>query len=103
MMFSDGSTFILVRGVPKMVRRSSSASQYDPKLTIKSTKHPGSVMMWAAFKGRVGLYFLPKNVTMKGSIYINILKKYLLTFRRIHQCDYFMHDGTTTQRSLQNF
>ena len=76
-MFSDESTFTLVRGVPKMVRRPSSASRHDPKFTVKTMKHPVSVMVWGAFSGnlgRVGLYFLPKNVTIKGSIYINILK-----------------------------
>ncbi|XP_076811815.1 uncharacterized protein LOC143458825 [Clavelina lepadiformis] len=95
-MFSDESTFRLVRGVPKMVRRPSTASRYDPKYTVKTMKHPGSVMVWGAFSGnmdRAGLYFLPRNVTKKGSNYITVLKDHLLTFWRIHQCDHFMHDG----------
>ena len=44
-MFSDESTFPMVRGVPKMVRRPSSASRYDPKFTVKTMKDPGSVMV----------------------------------------------------------
>ena len=75
-MFSDESTFRLVRGFPKMVRRPNTASRFDPKFTIKTVKHPASVTVWGAFSGnmgRAGLYFLPKNVTMKGN-YIHILK-----------------------------
>ena len=34
-MFSDESTFRLVRGVPKMVRRPSTASQFDQNLQLK--------------------------------------------------------------------
>ena len=73
----------MVRGVPKMVRRPSSASRYGPKFTVKTMKDPGSVMVWGAFSGnlgRAGLYFLKKNVTMKGSTNINILKEHLCTF-----------------------
>jgi len=91
-----------VRGVPNMVRRPSTASRYDPKFTVKTVKHPGSVMMWGAFSGnlgRAGLYFLPKNLTMRGSNYINVLKDHLLAFWRIHQCDHFMHDGAPAHKS----
>ena len=47
--FSDESTFTLVRGVPKMVRRPSSTSRYDPKLTVKTMKDPDSVIVWGSF------------------------------------------------------
>ena len=59
-------------------------------------------MVWRAFSGnlgRAGLYFLPKNVTMKGSIYIIILKKHLLTFRSIRQYNHFMHDSIPAHQS----
>ena len=85
-----------------MVRRPSSASQYDPKFTVKTMKHPVGVMVLGAFSrnlGRDGLYFLPKKVTIKGSIYINILKGHLFKFWRIHQCDHFMHDGAPAHKS----
>jgi len=45
------------------------------------------------------LYFLPKNVTMRGSNYINVLKEHLLAFWRIHQCDHVMHDGAPGHKS----
>ena len=66
-MFSDKSTSTIARGVPKLLRRPRSASRYDPKLAIKTTKYPGSVMVWGAFSGNLGqagLYFLPKNLAM---------------------------------------
>ena len=77
-MLSDKSTFTLVKRVPKMVRHPSSASRYDLKFTVKTTRHPGSVMVWGAFSGNLsqaGLYFVIKNVTIKGSIYSDILKE----------------------------
>ena len=46
-----------------MVRRPGSASRYDPKLTVKTMKDPGTVMVWGVFSknlGWAGLYFLPK-------------------------------------------
>ena len=59
-------------------------------------------MVWGAFSGnmgRAGLYFLPKNITMKGSNYIEVLKEHLLTFWGIHQCHHFMHDGAPAHKS----
>ena len=76
-MFSDESTFRLVRGVPNMVHRQRTASRFDPKFTVKTVKHPASVMMRGAFSGNMcgaDLYFFPKNVTMKGSNYTHVLK-----------------------------
>ena len=101
-MFSDESTFRLVRGGSKIIRRPRNVSRYDPKFTVKTVKHPESVMVWGAFSGnmgRAGLYFLPKNETMKGSNYIKVLEEYLLPFWNIHDCEYFMHDGAPAHRA----
>ena len=68
-MFGDESTFTMVSGV------------FSKNLS------------------RAGLYFLIKNVSMKGSIYINILKEYLCIFWRIHQCDHFIPDGAPAHDS----
>ena len=101
-MLGDESIFTLARGVSKIGRRPSTASRYDPKFMVKSVKHPESVMVWGAFSGnmgRAGFYFLPKNTTLRGSNYIDVLKDYLLTFWRIYQCDYFIQDGAPAHRS----
>lgn len=101
-MFSDEITFKLVRGGSKIVHRPSTASRYDLKCTIKTIKHPDDITMWGAFsgnKGRGGLYFFPKNLTMKASNYVNVLQEHLLNFWVIHQCDFFMHDGTSAYKT----
>ncbi|KAG7156092.1 Transposable element Tcb2 transposase-like 4, partial [Homarus americanus] len=95
-MFSDESTFRLVRGASKIVRRPKNVSWCSPKYTVKTVKHPDSVMVWGTFsgcEGRGGLYGLPKNVTMKGTNYIEVLRDHMLPFWPIHQCHHFMHDG----------
>lgn len=77
-------------------------SRYDHRYTMKTVKHFDSVMVWVFFsgeKGRGGLYFLPKNVTLKGKNYIEVLEEHLLTFYSIHSCECFMHDGTPTPKS----
>ena len=101
-MFSDDCTFTMVRGISKMMRRPRSASRYDPKFTVKTIKDPGSVMVWGVFSGnlgRAGLYFLIKDVSVKGSICIYILKEHLCTFWKIHSCDHFIPDGAPAHDS----
>ena len=92
-VFSDESTFRLVRGGYKLLRRPQGVSRYASKYTIKTVKHPESVMVWGAFsgnKGRGGLYFLPKNVTMRGDNYLKVLDQHMLPFWDIHQCNQFV-------------
>ena len=82
-MFYDESTSRLVLRGFKLVRRPSGVSRYDSRYIIKTVKHPKSVMVRGAFsgdKGRVGLYFLPKNVTMRGDSYLNVLDHPMLPF-----------------------
>ena len=70
-----------------MVHRPSSASRYDSKFTLKTMKNPGSVMVWGLsveIWAGIVCSSLYNNVAMKSSIYINILKEYLCTFRSIH-------------------
>ena len=82
-MFSDESTFRLVRGRYKLVRRPSGVSRYDFRYIIKTVKHPKNVMMWGAFSGgkaRGYIYFLPNNVTIKGDNYLRVLGHHMLPF-----------------------
>ena len=101
-MFSDESTFRLVRGRYKLVRRPSGVSRYDSRYIIKTVKHPKSVMVWGDFgedKGRGDLYFLPNNVTMRGDNYLRVLDHHMLPFWDIRRCNHFMQDGDLTHRS----
>ena len=71
----ESTSRLVLRGY-KLVRRPSGVSRYDSRYIIKTVKHPKSVMVWGVFsedKGRGGIYFLPKNVTMRGlRMYVNI-------------------------------
>ena len=101
-MFSDESTFWLVRGPYKFVRRPSGVSRYDSRYIIKTVKHPKSVMVWGAFsgdKGRGGLCFLPNNVTIRGDYYLRVLDHHMLPFWDIRRCNHFMQHGDLTHRS----
>ena len=101
-MFSDEGTFRLIRGQSRLVRRPRGVSRYDARFTVKTVKHPDSVMVWGSFsgsRGRGGLYFLPKNVTMKGSNYLEVLKEHMLPFWRIHESNHFMHDGAPAHKT----
>ena len=101
-MFCDESTSRLVLRGYKLVRTSLGVSRYDSRYIIKTVKHPKSVMVWGAFsgdKGRRGLYFLPKNVTMRGDNYLKILGHHMLPFWDIHRCNHFMQDGAPAHRS----
>lgn len=62
-MWSEKSTFQLVRMDSKMVRRPSDVSQYDSQNTIKTMKHQDSIMVWGCFssaKGQEWIVFPPK-------------------------------------------
>ena len=92
-MFSDESMFRLVRGTSKTIFRSLGSDRYDPKLTVKTVNDPSQVMVWGAFSrkgGCGGLYFLPPNVTMRGSNYVNALKDHMLKFFDMHRCSFFL-------------
>jgi hypothetical protein len=54
----------------------------------ENRKHSASVMVWACFSGKKGrgvLYFLPKNCTMNGERYKQVLADHLILFMRIHK------------------
>ena len=75
-MFCDESTSRLVLRGYKLVRRPSGVSRYYSKYFSKTVKHPKSVMVRGAFsgdKGRGGLYFLSKNVTMRGDSFLSVI------------------------------
>ena len=101
-MFSDESTFQLVRGQSKVVRRPVNVPRHDPRNTFKTVKHSDRVMVWDAFSGtheRERLYFLSRIVTMKGSNYLKVLNDHLLPFRGIYQPTHFMQDGALAHRT----
>jgi hypothetical protein len=80
-VFSDESTFRCIRKTK--VRRPMGSDRYDSRYTMKTVKHPESLMVWASFSGAVGcggLFFLPKNTTMNSGRYQQTLEDNLLPF-----------------------
>jgi transposase len=107
-MFSDESTFRTLRAVQRKVRRPIGSYRYSSHYTVKTMKHPDSVMVWACFTGDVGrggLYFLPKNVTMNGERYKEVLENHLLPFMEIHRASHFLQDGAPchTSKKVKDF
>ena len=101
-MFCKESTSRLVLRWYKLVLGTSEVSRYDSRYIIKTGKHPKSVMVWGDFsgdKGRGGLYFFPKNVTMRGDSYLRVLDHHMLLFWDIRRCNHFMQDGDSVHRS----
>ena len=101
-MFCNESTSRLVLRGYKLVRRPSGVSGYDSRYIIKTVKHPKSVMVWSDFsgdEGRGGLYFPPKNVTMRGDSYLRVLDHQMLPCWDIRRCNHFMQNGDPVHRS----
>ena len=101
-MFCNESTSRLVLRGYKLVRSPSGVSRYDSRYIIKTVKHPKSVMVWGDFsgdKGRRDLYFIPKNVTIRGDSYLRVLDHHMLPFWDIRRRNHFMQDGDPVHRS----
>jgi hypothetical protein len=63
-MYSDKSTFKCPRSTRTTIRSPQGSNRYDSRYTVKTVKHPDSIMVWGSFSGTLGsagLYFLPKN------------------------------------------
>ncbi len=68
-MYSDELTFRCLRATRTRVRRPAGSDRFDSRYTVKTVKHPASLMVWASFTGacgHAGIFFLPPNVTMNG-------------------------------------
>ena len=95
-MYSDESTFRCLRATRTKVRRPVGSNRFESKFTVKTVKHPSSVMVWGCFSvavGRGGIYFLPQNTTMNGDRYKVVLEEHLIRYMNSHGCTHFLHDG----------
>ena len=103
-MFTDESSFKLIRGVAKTVRRGK-GDRFDNRFTVKTVKHPGSVMVWAGFDGRggrAGMRFLPKNVTMNTKEYLDTLEAHMLPWYQGRGNTRFLQDGAPCHKSRKS-
>lgn len=94
-LFSDESTFEIAQNTHHHVRRPSSSNPNDPRYTVRTVKHPVSVMVWGCFShhGRGGLTFLQKNQRMNSASYIDILDEKLIQHMSLAECSVFQQDS----------
>lgn len=101
-MWSDESTFQCGAVRRGKLRRPQGMNPLDPRYLHLTTKHPPSVMIWGSFSGemgRGGIYFLPKNATMNGDRYIEVLQTHMLDFYEIGDCNFFMQDNAPCHKA----
>ena len=58
---------------------------------VNTVKYHENVVVWSAFSGNIGrwgLFFLPKNITLAGDNYLEVLKQHMLHIWDIHQFHY---------------
>ncbi len=95
-MYSDESTFCCLRLTRNRFRRPAGSDRFNSRYTVKTVKHLASLMVPAFFTGacgRVGIFFLPPNVTMNGERHQKVLEDHRLLFMAIHRSMHFLQDG----------
>jgi hypothetical protein len=82
------------------MQRPTGSNRFDSQNTVKTVQHPDSVMVWACFSGSVGhgcLSFLPKNITMHGERYQQVLEDHVRPLMAVHKSTHFLQDGAPFQ------
>lgn len=99
-MFSDESTFSQFASYTRHVRRPP-GQRYNTRYIVPTVKQAPTTMVWACFsgRGRGALWFMPKNTTINGSIYLGILQDKLLPHMRILRSSIFQQDGAPCHRT----
>ena len=99
-MFSDESTFSQFHSYVRNVQRPRN-QRYNMRYVVPTVKQAPTTVVWASFcgSGRGGLWFMPKNTTINGTVYLNILKDKLPTHMGIQNCKIFQHDGSPCHRT----
>jgi hypothetical protein len=84
-MFTDESTFQQVRGPGYNYVRRPPSQRYNPKYTIKTVKHPPSVMAWGGISanGRCGLHIFQKGEKVNATKYVAVLQNKLVLHMNI--------------------
>lgn len=99
-MFSDESTFSQFHSTCRHVRRPAN-QRYNIRYVVPTVKQAPTTMVWASFcgRGRGGIWFMPKNTTINGKVYLSILQDKLSTHMGILNCTTFQHDGAPCHRA----
>jgi len=83
-LFSNETMIMQFESTSASVRRLA-GQRNNPQYTIPTVKHSPKLMVWGCFGsgGRGGLWFMPKNMTMKSDKYISLLESKLPQFMAI--------------------
>jgi transposase len=94
-MFTDESTFSQVRGAGSNYVRRPVGHRLDPKYTLKTVKHPPSVMVWGGITaaGRCGLQVFGKGVKVNAAKYIEVLDAKVKIHMQISGATVFQQDS----------
>ena len=94
-MFTDESTFQQVRNCGSNYVRPPLGQRFNPKFTIKTVKHPPSIMCWGGItaRGRGPLTMIPKGQTVTAKSYIAILEEKLQQHMNISNAKIFLQDS----------
>jgi len=73
----------------------------DPKYTVKTTKHPASVMAWGCFgyHGVGDLVILPKNEKVNQDVYLTMIMDHLPGSMETRKTEIFMQDGAPCHKA----
>lgn len=98
--FSDESTFSQFSSYVRHVRRPP-GQRYKTRYVVQTVKQAPTTMVWGCFsgRGRGGLWFMPKNTTMNGQVYLRLLQDKLLLHMGILGSTVFQQDGAPCHRT----
>lgn len=99
-MFSDESTFSQFSSYVRNVRRPRN-QRYNMRYVVPTVKQAPTTMVWGSFagSGRGGIWFMPKNTTITGAVYLGILQEKLPAHMPVLNCTVFQHDGAPCHRT----
>lgn len=94
-MFTDESTFSQVRGSGSNYVRRPPGERLNPKYTLKTVKHPPSLMVWGGITsaGRCGLEIFGKGVKVNAEKYIEVLDAKVKLHMQITGSTIFQQDS----------
>ena len=97
---SDQSTFSQFHCYARHVRRPS-GERYNPRYVVPTVKQAPTSMVWGYFSGRGSgtLWFMPKNTTINGAVFLGIRQDKLQTHMGILGSSVFQHDGASCHRT----
>lgn len=99
-LFTDESAFYQFKCYQQYIRRPRN-SRYNARYTIPTVRQSQSIMVWGSISasGPGDLWFMPRNTTMTGLVYLQLLQERLLPLLQRLNCHTLQHDGAPCHRA----